>query len=125
MRNPPAQRAAQSQRIHEWKPWLKNTGPKTVAGKASVAQNARKYQPRDVPTVASLKADIRQLQGLLRLHCRSPMMAVFEESRELRQTVIEQLILRHQLLGLSFDEALAKVQRLIQAELRHQHRLPS
>lgn len=53
------------------------------------------------------------------------MMAMFEESRELRQTVVEQLILRHQLLGLSFDEALAQVQRLIQAELRHQHRLPN
>jgi hypothetical protein len=125
MRNPPAQRAAQSQRIHEWKPWEKTTGPKTVAGKASVSQNARKHTPRTVPTVSSLRADRRALEGLLRLHLRCPMMAMFEESRELRQTVVEQLILRHQLLGLSFDEALAQVQRLIQAELRHQHRLPN
>jgi hypothetical protein len=30
----------QRERIREWKPWLKSTGPRSVEGKAKVARNA-------------------------------------------------------------------------------------
>lgn len=78
-----------------------------------------------MPTVASLKAEIRQLEGLLRLHCRSPLMAGIAEFRSLRAGLVEQIVLRHQILepDLSFDAALGKVRRVIESELRHLHKL--
>lgn len=36
------ERQRQSERIKEWKPWERSTGPKSKAGKQKVAQNAFK-----------------------------------------------------------------------------------
>ncbi|MCE9520060.1 MAG: hypothetical protein K8R87_10985 [Verrucomicrobia bacterium] len=36
------QRSRQAQRIQDWKPWLKSTGPRTAEGKAKSARNAFK-----------------------------------------------------------------------------------
>ena len=38
----PERKAKQSQLIHTWKPWEKNTGPRSAAGKLIVSQNAFK-----------------------------------------------------------------------------------
>ena len=38
----PERRARQAKLIRQWKPWENSTGPKTVEGKAIVAQNAYK-----------------------------------------------------------------------------------
>jgi hypothetical protein len=40
----PEQRARQAQRIRQYRPWLKSTGPKTVEGKRKCSRNA--YNPR-------------------------------------------------------------------------------
>ena len=34
------QRQRQSERIHDWQPWLQSTGPKTQPGKAKSSKNA-------------------------------------------------------------------------------------
>ncbi len=39
----PERRARQATRIRLWAPWAKSTGPKTAAGKARSAKNARKH----------------------------------------------------------------------------------
>lgn len=36
----PERRARQAELIQQWRPWEKSTGPKTLAGKAVVSQNA-------------------------------------------------------------------------------------
>lgn len=41
-------RARQSELIRQWRPWEKSTGPKSVEGKATVAQNAWKGGDRQV-----------------------------------------------------------------------------
>lgn len=41
-------RARQAERIHEWRPWERASGPKTEAGKAVVARNAWKGGMRQV-----------------------------------------------------------------------------
>ncbi|GAA4417817.1 hypothetical protein GCM10023090_01960 [Acidovorax lacteus] len=38
----PERRAQQAARIREQQPWLKSTGPKSAAGKATVSRNAFK-----------------------------------------------------------------------------------
>lgn len=104
-----------SERIRRTRPWESSTGPRTHLGKASSAQNARKHTPRTVPTVAALKEDVRAFEALLRLHRRSPLMAIFGQG--LRVDLIEQLTLRYRPLhGLDFDSALQRVRRLIESE---------
>ncbi len=39
----PEQRARQAQRIREYKPWIKSTGPKTIEGKKKSSRNAYKH----------------------------------------------------------------------------------
>jgi len=39
----PERRARQAQKIREWKPWQKSTGPRTPEGKRKVSQNAYKH----------------------------------------------------------------------------------
>src|SRR5262245_18683106 len=39
----PARRARQSALIRGWQPWRRSTGPRTQAGKARTAQNARRH----------------------------------------------------------------------------------
>lgn len=114
-----------SERCKRIRPWESSTGPKTHLGKASSAQNARKHTPRTVPTRQALKEDVRRLEGLLRLHCRSPLMAGIAEFRSLRADLVAQIALRYQILdpALSFDAALQRVRRLIESELRHHHKL--
>ena len=41
-------RAKQAERIREWRPWERSSGPKTEAGKAVVARNAWKGGVRQV-----------------------------------------------------------------------------
>ena len=41
-------RASQAERIREWRPWERSSGPKTEAGKAVVACNAWKGGTRKV-----------------------------------------------------------------------------
>lgn len=41
-------RARQADRIREWRPWERSSGPKTEAGKAVVARNAWKGGQRQV-----------------------------------------------------------------------------
>lgn len=111
-----------SKRCKRIRPWESSTGPRTYLGKASSAQNARKHTSRTVPTVAALKGDVRAFEALLRLHRRSPLMAVL--GQDLRVDLIEQLTLRYRLLhGPDFDAALHRVRRLIELELRHHHKL--
>ena len=60
----PEQRALQAQRVQQWKPWEKSTGPKTQQGKAVVRQNAlihglRASQPNDLGEL------IENMQALL------------------------------------------------------------
>ena len=52
----PEQRARQSLAIQSWQPWRKSTGPRSDAGKATVAQNAVKHGGRSANTMAELKA---------------------------------------------------------------------
>ena len=47
----------QSERIREWKPWEKSTGPKTELGKAKTSKNAFKHGMRS--------AEIQELHDLL------------------------------------------------------------
>ena len=56
----PARKAAQRTAIRRWKPWEKSTGPKSTAGKAAVAGNARKHGARS-------RALRRELQAIQRL----------------------------------------------------------
>ncbi|MPV65851.1 hypothetical protein GD429_08215 [Burkholderia sp. BE17] len=39
----PERRAKQAEAIRRWKPWERSTGPTTLEGKATSAQNARKH----------------------------------------------------------------------------------
>ena len=41
-------RTRQAERIREWRPWARSSGPKTEAGKAVVARNAWKGGTRQV-----------------------------------------------------------------------------
>lgn len=52
-----AHREAQRQRIQEWKPWLKSTGPKTEEGKVRSSRN--RFTGGERPT-------LRRLARLLR-----------------------------------------------------------
>ncbi len=36
----PEQRQRQAEKIQQWRPWLKSTGPRTAKGKAKVSRNA-------------------------------------------------------------------------------------
>lgn len=38
----PERRRSQAEAIRRWQPWTKSTGPRSAAGKASVARNAFK-----------------------------------------------------------------------------------
>ena len=53
-----------SQLIHQWKPWTKSTGPKTVQGKAIVANNALKHgrDCRAVWTARKVASEMRRLE---------------------------------------------------------------
>ena len=46
MQRSAAYRAQRAEIIHDWKPWEKSCGPKTAEGKAVVARNAWKGNPR-------------------------------------------------------------------------------
>jgi hypothetical protein len=43
---PPERRQKQAERIQQWQPWQKSTGPKTTNGKARSRMNARKHGAR-------------------------------------------------------------------------------
>ena len=55
----PERRAKAADAIRQWRPWERSTGPRTEAGKATAAQNARKHGLRD--------AQSRELLRLVRV----------------------------------------------------------
>jgi len=40
-------RAAFSKQVHEWKPWLKSTGPRSISGKKIVGRNSYRGAQRE------------------------------------------------------------------------------
>ena len=54
----PERRARQARLIHAWKPWLLSTGPRTLAGKATVSQNSY---------VGGTRETLRELARVLRV----------------------------------------------------------
>ena len=56
----PEHRALQAQRIREWRPWARSTGPKTEAGKAAASGNAWKGGTR--AALRRITAALRELQ---------------------------------------------------------------
>ena len=58
MRWTPEARARQAERIREWRPWLKSTGPRTDEGKRVSRMNALKSGANDV--------EMRELEALIR-----------------------------------------------------------
>lgn len=57
----PAQRAAQAERIRQWRPWEKSTGPKTPEGKRASAMRGYK---------GAVRQELRALARALREHGR-------------------------------------------------------
>ena len=57
----PEQRAVHAQRIHQWKPWQKSTGPKTIEGKAIVSRNGYRGGQR-----IHLREEARQIKAVLK-----------------------------------------------------------
>ena len=51
----PERRARQAERIRQWKPWEKSTGPRTEAGKATSSQNALVHGERSAEVVKARK----------------------------------------------------------------------
>ena len=51
----PERRARQAERIRQWKPWEKSTGPRTEAGKAASNQNALVHGERSAEAVEARK----------------------------------------------------------------------
>ena len=51
----PDRRARQAERIRQWKPWEKSTGPRTEAGKAASSQNALAHGERSAEAVEARK----------------------------------------------------------------------
>ena len=62
----PERKTKHSVAIHNWKPWLKATGPKTAEGKAIVARNAFKGRRR--PALRREMTRIRAALQILRFH---------------------------------------------------------
>ncbi len=58
------QRARQAQKIRQWKPWERSSGPKTVEGKVRSARNAFKGGER--PLLRQLARQIKEHDRLLR-----------------------------------------------------------
>lgn len=64
----PERRAKQAERIREWAPWEKSSGPKTDAGKSAASKNADKGGQRVALRGASralrmLKKAIKERRG--------------------------------------------------------------
>jgi hypothetical protein len=58
-----ARRARQAEAIRQWRPWLRSTGPITLAGKAVASKNAI----RDDPIAQELAAITRQLREVAKV----------------------------------------------------------
>lgn len=58
-------KAKQRAAIYRWRPWEKSTGPKTGAGKASVAANAFKHGGRSRAFIEQARNLRSILKGLL------------------------------------------------------------
>lgn len=54
----------QSERIREWKPWEKSTGPKTELGKAKSSHNAWKHGMRsaEIQEMLDLLAEFKRVE---------------------------------------------------------------
>lgn len=55
---PPSRRRAQAERCRSHRPWTRSTGPRSAAGKAKSARNARKHGFR-TPAMAQIRALLR------------------------------------------------------------------
>lgn len=58
---PSERRALQAELIKSWRPWDQSTGPRTAAGKSTVAANRAKSRGE-----SSVRATLRELRLLLR-----------------------------------------------------------
>jgi hypothetical protein len=59
----PERKARQANLIKRWRPWERSTGPRTLHGKAKVAQNAWKGGTR--PVLRALAKALKAQQGVL------------------------------------------------------------
>jgi hypothetical protein len=59
----PERRKRQSAQIQRWKPWERSTGPRTLAGKERIAQNAYKGSAR--PMLRALARALREQDHVL------------------------------------------------------------
>lgn len=59
----PEQRQQQAERIRDWSPWERSTGPRTAEGKATASRNAWKGGTRD-----ELRELARALRALRAAH---------------------------------------------------------
>lgn len=111
--------------IHDWKPWIHSTGPRTPLGKASSTANLPGKARAQTPTLASLRADKRAMMTLFRWHCRNPKGSALLRLADpnLMIDLITGLLVVMQRMGMTLDEAQAEVIRIRDSELRHSHRL--
>lgn len=73
----PERRLRQSQLIHQWKPWKKSTGAKTLAGKTVSKMNAYKE--------GQYCADIRNAKQIIRGHEIMLLQMMKSKSKSHRQ----------------------------------------
>lgn len=64
----PERRARQAERIREWRPWEKSTGPRSEVGKVIVSRNAWRGGARQQARLIAglLRDNAHQLQQMLR-----------------------------------------------------------
>jgi hypothetical protein len=63
----PEAREKQRQRIKQWQPWEKSTGPKTEQGKEISSQNARRTALSDEELVAGLRKMRHELGAIAKI----------------------------------------------------------
>ena len=60
----PERRARMAEKIRQWRPWEKSTGPVTAAGKAKAAANAKSSGVR------AARREVREVMALIREYDR-------------------------------------------------------
>lgn len=83
----PERRARQAERIRQWKPWEKSTGPRTEAGKAASNQNALVHGERSAEVVKARKQfnDVMRSSRAIIDRLKEAGREAVGEIREMRQ----------------------------------------